>query len=242
MPPEPAFLVSCEHASNAIPEASRSLFTENAEVLSTHHAHDLGALEAAREIAEILRATVHVAPVSRLICDCNRSPGHPNLFCKAVSRLSSSEKRSILERYYWPYRHAVIDDIAHHLASGRTVVHLSVHSFTPVLNERTRTAEVGLLFDPSREKERRAVGRLRRALIAQLPDLLVRNNYPYRGTSDGMTSALRRIHSDTRYLGFELELNQRLWTEESPRWGQIGKAFADALIGVFATGSADSTC
>jgi hypothetical protein len=38
----------------------------------------------------------------------------------------------------------------------------------------------------------------------------VRRNAPYRGDSDGLTSALRRERSAERYLGIELELNQRL--------------------------------
>jgi hypothetical protein len=36
----------------------------------------------------------------------------------------------------------------------------------------------------------------------------LRRNYPYRGQSDGLTTALRRQFG-ARYLGIELEINQR---------------------------------
>ena len=227
---DPDFVVSCEHASNAVPEALRGLFAEDTEVMNTHRAYDPGALQAAQHMAEILGVAAHAATVSRLVCDCNRSPGHPNLFSDVVHALSVQEKNAILARFYWPYRHAVIDEISNYHAAGRSVVHLSVHSFTPLLNGRTRTADVGLLFDTAREKERRLAHEIQRRLIAHIPGLTVRNNYPYRGTSDGMTSALRRINSETRYLGLEIELNQKLWLEDRPRWMELVEAVSSATV------------
>jgi hypothetical protein len=40
--------------------------------------------------------------------------------------------------------------------------------------------------------------------------MIVRRNYPYRGNADGLTTALRRVHGADRYVGIEVELNQRL--------------------------------
>ena len=42
------------------------------------------------------------------------------------------------------------------------------------------------------------------------PELRVRYNYPYRGDSDGLTTWLRKKHPAARYLGIEIEINQRL--------------------------------
>jgi hypothetical protein len=40
--------------------------------------------------------------------------------------------------------------------------------------------------------------------------LRVRMNAPYRGTSDGFTTQLRRRYAATRYWAFEIETNQAL--------------------------------
>jgi hypothetical protein len=49
-----------------------------------------------------------------------------------------------------------------------------------------------------------------RELRISRPELRVRLNYPYRGTSDGLTTALRREHAAASYIGIEIEMNQRL--------------------------------
>jgi hypothetical protein len=45
-------------------------------------------------------------------------------------------------------------------------------------------------------------------LKARAPDLKVRRNYPYSGTSDGFTAYLRRRFPAGVYIGIELEINQ----------------------------------
>jgi hypothetical protein len=42
------------------------------------------------------------------------------------------------------------------------------------------------------------------------PELRVRYNYPYRGNTDGLGTWLRNRHPASRYLGIEIEINQRL--------------------------------
>ena len=89
---------------------------------------------------------------------------------------------------------------------GVTVVHVGVHSFTPVLNGVRRNADIGLLFDPRRAMESAFCRSWKTAIEALDPTLRVRLNYPYRGTSDGLTTALRRTHDGGAYLGVEIEL------------------------------------
>ncbi len=88
------------------------------------------------------------------------------------------------------------------------MVHLSCHSFTPRLAGKVRNADIGLLFDPSRGREVKLVAAIAAEIRRELPDLRVRRNYPYRGTADGHTTALRRALPASRYLGIEIELSQ----------------------------------
>jgi predicted N-formylglutamate amidohydrolase len=66
---------------------------------------------------------------------------------------------------------------------------------------------MGILYDP----KRRCETVLAKALQKNVRDssgLRIRRNYPYYGYSDGFTTALRKIHSERRYLGLEIEINQ----------------------------------
>ena len=38
---------------------------------------------------------------------------------------------------------------------------------------------------------------------------MTRRNYPYQGRNDGLTSHLRQRFAPTRYVGIELEINQK---------------------------------
>ncbi len=90
------------------------------------------------------------------------------------------------------------------------VLHLAIHSFTPHLNRQERRADIALLYDPRRKPEAGLCRRWARAL-ARSTTLRIRRNYPYRGTSDGLTTYFRRHFSATEYLGIEVEINQALF-------------------------------
>jgi len=79
-----------------------------------------------------------------------------------------------------------------------------------VLDGEVRNAEVGLLYDSRRKSEGALCRRWGTLLHTLDPELRVRRNYPYSGRSDGLTTALRRQHAESRYVGIELELNQAL--------------------------------
>jgi predicted N-formylglutamate amidohydrolase len=98
----------------------------------------------------------------------------------------------------------------HALASGKRVIHLSSHSFTPELDGIVRAADVGLLYDPARAGEAALCREWRTYLKAREPSLRVRRNYPYTGKSDGFAAYLRRRFAADEYIGIELEINQRL--------------------------------
>src|SRR5690606_21042231 len=107
----------------------------------------------------------------------------------------AAERALVLERYYRPYRGAVEAAVAGAARRG-AVLHVSVHSFTPVLDGDVRRADVGLLFDPRRAGEAACAAAWRDALRIALPrGTVVRRNYPYRGTADGFTTQLRKRFS-----------------------------------------------
>lgn len=112
------------------------------------------------------------------------------------------------------------------VARRRRAVHVSSHSFTPVLDGTVRRTDVGLLYDPSRPGEVALCARWKAALAALAPALVVRRNYPYQGKCDGLTAHLRRRFSPSSYVGVELEVNQRIVAAGGRRW----RALVTALI------------
>lgn len=222
-----AIVITCEHGGNDVPSAFRSLFEgSRAEAaLQSHRGHDPGALRTAQQLAKAFDAPLIATTISRLLIENNRSPGHRALFSEYTRELPDRDKKRIVERYYNPYRTEVEATIGMAATKGR-VVHISSHSFTPVLDGKTRVADVGLLYDPHREGEIE-LGRLwQQRLKRTAPELRVRRNYPYVGWSDGLTTYLRTRFPPHRYVGIELEINQRFVDGD----GSEGDAVRESVI------------
>jgi predicted N-formylglutamate amidohydrolase len=229
-------LVTCEHGGNRVPGPYAALFRGGRGVLATHRGYDAGALELARRMARRFDAPLAVSTTTRLLADLNRSPGHPRLFSEFTSTLDESAKRVILLRHHEPYRRRVQQQAAASIGRGRRVLHVSVHSFTPELDGEVRNADVGLLYDPRRKRERRLALLWRSALRSLRPELRVRRNYPYLGRCDGLVTTLRGRFPVASYLGLELEVNQLWSTGDRPAWQRLQRdllaSLADVLAGL----------
>ena len=224
------YLITCEHGGNRVPARYRALFAGSGDALSTHRGYDPGALALARDMAGALAAPLIVSTVSRLLVDLNRSPGHPRLHSEAVRHAPAALRREIVERCYRPYRARAEAAVAAVVARGGRVIHVSSHSFTPVLDGAVRNADVGLLYDPARPGEVALCRAWQRALASHVPTLRVRRNYPYRGVSDGLCAWLRRRFPPGAYVGVELEINQKHVFPGGAPWRGLRRALVGALV------------
>jgi len=222
-------VLACEHAAKRVPRSYQRLFRGKTALLESHRGWDPGALELARTLAKRLGAPLFRGVVTRLLVDLNRSLQSPTLFSEYALRLEEKERLALLARYWEPYRHAVRHCLEEALDAHRTVLHLSVHSFTPKLRGEERRTDVGLLFDPRRPGEALLARELRSALQRELPELRIDMNEPYSGVSDGLTTTLRAEFPRARYLGLELEVSQRFARGEARRWRALQLGIARAL-------------
>jgi predicted N-formylglutamate amidohydrolase len=219
-------LLTCEHAGNRVPPAYRALFTPHRALLESHRGWDPGALPIARALARTTGAPLLFTGTTRLLVENNRSRHHPALF-SAISRvLPAQDRRRVIDLYYTPHRQRVRETIAAALTRHHRVLHVGVHTFTPELDGEVRTADVGLLYDPRRTHERAFCLAWADSLHAADPSLRIRRNYPYKGVSDGLTTALRHEFAPARYIGIELEVNQALAASPEPR---VRRAIARTL-------------
>ncbi len=170
-------------------------------------------------MARMLEAPVRYTTISRLVVETNRSEESPELYSRWSDALPPGERKRLLARYHRRHRQKVRRTVEAASREGRrAVVHVGVHTFTPVLDDQVRTVDVGILLDPARPLERRVARGWIRALRAAHPDLRIGENTPYDGRSDGLTTTLRSVFPEggsTRYAGLELEVNQALLGDDT---------------------------
>lgn len=181
------WLVTCDHASNRVPEAIARHGLGIAESdMERHIAYDLGAAGLTRALAARLDAPAILTRFSRLVIDPNRGEDDPTLLMQlydgtvipANRTVSDAEVERRMALLYRPYHRA----LAALAARQQGTVILAIHSFTPSLQGRPpRPWQVGVLYshlDP----------RLSQPLIARLradPSLCIGDNQPYSGHLPG---------------------------------------------------------
>lgn len=222
-------LLTCEHGGNRVPTGLKKLLSIPSSILNSHQGMDFGALAAARYLSKSLKAPLIANELTRLVVDFNRSPHHPQLFSKYSKQLSSKQKAAILKKYYEPYRQKIEQMILSWRKQGHTIVHLSMHSFTPVLKGQKRRGDLGWLYDPRRKSEKKFCRQWRKILQEHQTQLHLRSNYPYRGIADGLIPWLRKKHPENYYIGIELEINQRLWHTGGKIWQALLRDLGESL-------------
>jgi len=210
-----SLLLTCEHGGNRIPREYAHLFRGAARAVGSHRGWDPGALALAKFLGRSLRRPVQAVTWCRLLVESNRAPTNPRIWSRYTAALPANAKQDILERYWWPHRREVEAQIVRQLARGSRVFHVAVHSFVPVLAGERRNADIGLLYDSRRPREKALCIRWQSLLQALDPTLRVRRNYPYRGATDGFPAWLRRRHREDQYAGVELEINQAVLAGKS---------------------------
>ena len=186
-------------------------FEDRAALLDSHRGYDPGALVMARALARAFAAPLVASTTSRLLVDLNRSIGHPRLLSDATTRRCRRRARAHRRRATTgPTATRSTRAIERAIARSGRVIHVSSHSFTPVLDGEVRHADVGLLYDPCRDGERELCARWKASLAARAPQLRVRRNYPYAGKGDGVTRTCGKRFPPRAYVGVELEINQAI--------------------------------
>ena len=216
-------IVSCEHGGNRVPARFRKLFSKR--FLATHRGYDPGALTAARDFVRATGAPLYYSTISRLLVELNRPLGHPQIF---FHRFPEPLREALLRRYYFPYWNAVESRVARAIAAGKTVLHLSCHSFTPRFRGVRRTTDVGLLFDPRRPAETKFCRRWRKGILGKDSKLKVRYNDPYRGAFPSLVDELRKKFG-RRYVGIQIEINQKFPRGDAHRWRALRRVLVETF-------------
>lgn len=191
----------------------QSYFANHQAVLNTHRGYDLGALDVFNHLKSLVFFSEY-SETSRLLIELNRSLHHKNLYSEFSKQLSENEKEILISRYYLEYREGLEAVLTKELQSTKKIVHISVHSFVPILNKEKRNCDIGVLFDSRIASEKAFSKHLKKEILKLDNTLNVRFNYPYLGKADGFTTHLRK-QFNKNYIGIELEINQKFATNNT---------------------------
>ncbi len=206
---EAGLLIVCDHAGRETPSRLQRLGLAD-EAFERHIAYDIGAAELSRELARRLNAPMVEQAYSRLVIDCNRSPGRPDMIAEVSdgttipgnAGLTPAQVQARIEAIHRPYHDAIACEIDQALAAGAAPALVLIHSFTPVMGGVARPWQVGVLHQGN------ALSLAMLALLQAEPGLTVGDNAPYAMDEIDYTAPL---HAQTRGLQYlELETRQDL--------------------------------
>ncbi len=203
-----SLLLVCEHASNYIPAQFENLWLAG-EVLQSHAALDIGALELAKNLSQLMDAPLLSARVSRLVYDCNRALGASGAIPEKSEvfeipgnqNLTEAESRTRYESYYLPFETAISERLARYSESPLFV---TVHSFTPIYHGESREVDIGIVCDQDSRLGERMV-----ELAPELTTHCVRLNEPY-GPEKGVTHTLGFHAVNNGLLNVMIEVKNNL--------------------------------
>ncbi len=227
------WLVTCDHASNAVPaEVGGTLGLSEGE-MGRHIAYDIGAAGVTRRLAGLLDAPAILGRFSRLVIDPNRGEDDPTLVMKLYDGtlvpgnrdVGAAETERRLALFHRPYH----DALARLAARRPDTVLCAVHSFTPrLVGRHPRPWHVGILHAEDH--------RLAHPLLARLtaePDLCIGDNEPYAGHLPGDSLDRHGLKTGRPHVLIELR-HDLIATADGQR------AWADRLAPILKAALADA--
>jgi predicted N-formylglutamate amidohydrolase len=215
------FLIVADHAGNSIPRALGRLGVSETEC-ERHVAWDIGIGAVCRLVADALDATLVQQNYSRLVIDCNRTPGSETSIPEAGEftpvpgnvGLSETRKATRVREIFRPYHDRIETELDRRRKAGRPAALIAMHSFTPVFKGVARPWHVGVLYN----RDTRFADLLM-ALLKRKVGLVVGDNEPYSVTdaSDytipvhGERRGLHHVAIEVRHDLIADDKGQRAW-------------------------------
>ena len=223
------FLLIGDHAGNAVPQRLGDLGISPAD-LNRHIGIDIGIHGVSQRLSELLDAPYVYQRYSRLVIDCNRTPGSPTSITPvsdstrvpANHGLSTDDIAMREAEIFWPYQGAISRQLQAMQKNGSSPAVIAMHSFTPKHGDfpAPRPWHIGILFNRD--------DRLAATLISLLEkdrDLAIGVNQPYAVADEAdyavpvhcEQGGLLHVALEIRQDLIETEAGQRAWAERLAR-------------------------
>jgi len=208
------FVLICDHAGRETPKALGRLGVSDSD-FERHIAWDIGAGALASSLSVRLDALLIRQTYSRLVIDCNRPQGSPQLIVERSDgaeipgnvALGPDAVGQRLAEIYHPYHARIAAALKDRAATGRRHALVLLHSFTPRMGGSDRPWRYGVLHLGDSALSTAMLERLRAALGDEVGD-----NQPY--AMDGTDYTAPRHSRDSGFDYLELEVRQDLIGDE----------------------------
>lgn len=218
-----AYLISCENATCAVPEAYREIFRGSEEAVASTEGWEPGSLNLAQGFAMRFRTPLVHGDVTRLLIDFEED-GDAR-WSRFALKLPEATRLKIVDRHERPYRTQITQRIAEDLRRHAAVLHLIVHTEAATDGQVTLETPPGaVLAEP-----------IATAWQARLKtsDLEVRHhrNAPVHAFAE----SLCRNFPPDQYAQLRLAVSQTFFLEGRPwRWETLKKLLLESLAEVVA--------
>jgi predicted N-formylglutamate amidohydrolase len=226
------WLVVCDHASNRLPRALKSLGIPR-QYLDLHIAWDIGAALVATRLASRLGAPLVASGYSRLVIDCNRYPSaqdsvpavsdHHKITANAEIDEEGRRQRQI--EFFLPYHRAIDSALRDAENRGNTPAFISIHSCAPSMNGRHRPWHIGIAWLHDQRMSSPLLEHLSR-----LRNITVGDNQPYDlVVGDDFTTPEHAMRRGLAHLQIEFRQDLLATPQAAESWADL---LFDALMAV----------
>ena len=187
-----------------------------------HIALDIGIGAVCRLLGQALGAVVIRQNYSRLVIDCNRTPGSDTSIAELSELttvpgnigLSERDKLARVREIFQPYHRRIANELDRRREAGQPTALISAHSFTPDFKTETRPLHVGVLYNRDRR-----FAQIVMELLHREDGLVVGDNEPYSVTdASDYTIPIHGEQRDLHHVALEIrqdliadEAGQRTW-------------------------------
>jgi predicted N-formylglutamate amidohydrolase len=209
-------LIVADHAGQHFPRRLGQLGLSDAEA-GRHIVWDIGIGAVCRLLGQALNAVVIRQNYSRLVIDCNRTPGSETSIAELSELttvpgnigLSERDRLARVREIFQPYHHRIASELDRRREAGQPTALISAHSFTPVFKTETRPWHVGVLYNRDRR-----FAQILMELLHREDGLVVGDNEPY-SVTDASDYTIP-VHGEQRGLHHvAIEIRQDLIADEA---------------------------
>lgn len=221
-----AFLISCENATCAVPEAYREIFRGSEEILTSKEGWEPGALNLAQGFAMKLRTPLVHGDVTRLLIDFEQD-GDAR-WSRFSLKLSEATRGKLVDRHERLFRSSLSTRIAEDFHRHEVVLHVSVH---------TDPSTDGLIM---LETPTNAV--IAEKLAENWRNQLAAAEFDVRHVNGAGETPLSKVLAEkftaNRYAQIRLSVSQSFFLEGRPaRWEVVKKTLIETLVATVAENS-----
>lgn len=213
-----AYLISCENATCAIPEAYREIFRGSEDVVTSSEGWEPGSLNLAQGFAMKLRTPLVHADFTRLLM--NFEQDGDERWSRFSIKLPEATRLKLIERYELPYRALLQQRIREDLQRHSSVLHVMVHTDAELDGRVVLSTPNGAVLA---EKVATAWRSELRVKDLDAIHLSAAELTP-------MAAGIQRLFPADRYAQVALSVSQSFFLESRPwRWEVLKKLLLETL-------------